>query len=160
MAPHHFLGESELEAELADFVFEEVAQWFDQLEAEFGGQAADVVMRFDRGRGTVEVPAALNDIGVESTLGEKAGVSNVAGFVAEDVNEEMANPPPLFLRIGNAILGAEKAVPGIDDMEVGEEMIAKRMADAFGFAGAEQPIIDKDASNLRPDGADEQRRGH
>ena len=46
--PDDFLGQAELQAELADFVLEQVAQRLDQLEAELRRQAADVVVQLDR----------------------------------------------------------------------------------------------------------------
>ena len=70
MPPDDFFGQAELQAELADFVFEQVAQRLDQLEAEFGGQAADVVVQLDRVGGAVGGGAAFDHVGIERALGQ------------------------------------------------------------------------------------------
>ncbi len=51
VSPDDVLGEAEEFADFADFVFEEVAEGFDEIEAEFRGEAADVVMELDVGGG-------------------------------------------------------------------------------------------------------------
>ena len=69
-------GESEEGAELADFVFEEVAEGFDEFEAELFGETADVVVEFDVGGAAPgfaagDGVAGFDDVGVEGALGEE-----------------------------------------------------------------------------------------
>ena len=73
VAPDDVFGETEEEAELADFVFEEVAEGFDEFEAELFGETADVVVEFDVGGGFsgCDSVAGFDDVGVESALGEE-----------------------------------------------------------------------------------------
>ena len=47
LAQDHRLGQAQLQADLADLVLEQVAQRLDELEAQVGRQAADVVMGLD-----------------------------------------------------------------------------------------------------------------
>ena len=47
MLHQNFLGQAQLAADLADFVFEQIAQRLDQSEGHVRGQAADVVVRLD-----------------------------------------------------------------------------------------------------------------
>ena len=55
VTPDDVFGEAEEEAHFADFVFEEIAEGFDELEAELFGEAADVVVEFD----VLAVPPAV-----------------------------------------------------------------------------------------------------
>ena len=57
VSPDDFLGQAELQAELADFVFEQVAQRLDEVEAELGRETADVVVKFNVGGGFSCPPA-------------------------------------------------------------------------------------------------------
>ncbi len=59
MAEHHLARQAELEAELAHFVLEELAQRLEQLQVQRLGQAADVVMRLDRVRLLVFAPTPI-----------------------------------------------------------------------------------------------------
>ena len=54
MTPDEAVGKTEFEPERANFVLEKVAKRLDQLETQFGGKPADVVVVLDRRRGTVE----------------------------------------------------------------------------------------------------------
>ena len=49
---------------------------------------------------------------------------------------------------------------GIDDVQIGLEMIAERRAHRFGFALAQQAVVDEDARHLRADRLQQQRRRH
>ncbi len=100
--PDDFFGQAELQAELADFVFEQVAQRLDEVEAEFGGEAADVVVQLDRGGGAVLSGAAFDDVGVERALGEEFGVFDLRRFVGEAIDERVADDAAFFLRVGDA----------------------------------------------------------
>ena len=55
VTPDDVLGQAQVLADHADLVLEEVAQGLDQLEAELGGQAADVVVELDVGGGVAVV---------------------------------------------------------------------------------------------------------
>ena len=72
MPPDDVFGEPQELAELADFILEEVAQGFDEVEAKFGGESADVVVELDVGRNARVAVARLDDVGVEGALGEEA----------------------------------------------------------------------------------------
>ena len=76
------MGDAELTAEFADFVFEEFAEGFDEAEAlAFGhafGEATDVVVRFDGGAGAFE-GYAFDYVGVERSLEEPFYLSCFGG---------------------------------------------------------------------------------
>src|SRR5579875_3242020 len=97
------LRQAELEADLANFVFEQISQWLDQGEAEVLGQAADVVVRLDAGSAlTRGGGGALNDVRVERSLYEKVDLTEAPGFFVKDRDELVADPPSLLFRIFNA----------------------------------------------------------
>ena len=100
--PDDFFRQAELQAELADFVFEQVAQRLDEVEAELGGQAADVVVELDRVGRAVGRGAAFDHVGVERALGQELGVFDFAGLGGEAFDERVADDAAFFLRIGNA----------------------------------------------------------
>ena len=87
MPPDDVLGQAQHFADSADFVFEEIAEGLDQLEAELFGQAADVVMEFDVGGGAGVAVAAFDHVGIERALREEVGVLDRLGFALEDVDE-------------------------------------------------------------------------
>ena len=70
MPPDEFFRQAELQAEPADFVFEQIAQRFDQFEAELRRQAADVVVQLDRVGRAVDGGAAFDHVRVERALGQ------------------------------------------------------------------------------------------
>ena len=109
VTPDDVLGQAEEFAEFADFILEEVAEGFDEVEAEFGGEAADVVVELDVGGGLAAggvAVAGFDDIRVEGSLGEEAGVLDLAGFGFEDVDESFADDFAFFLGVGDALEAA------------------------------------------------------
>src|SRR5690606_32231417 len=68
MPPNDFLGQTELQAQLADLILEEVTQWLDQVESKLGWQATDIVMKLDRVGRAVGRSATFDDVGVECSL--------------------------------------------------------------------------------------------
>ena len=64
-------GRSELQAGLAHFVLEELAERFDQLEVHVLRQAADVVMALDERGGIAGDRDALDHVGIKRALGEE-----------------------------------------------------------------------------------------
>ena len=102
MPPDDFFRQAELQAQLADFVLEQIAQRLDQLEAQLLRQAADVVVQLDRRRRAVGRGAAFDHVGIERALGQKLGVLDLGRFVVEALDERVADAPALFLRIGDA----------------------------------------------------------
>src|SRR5439155_14937139 len=100
--PDRFLRQAELEAEAADFVLEQIPQRLDQLEAELGRQAADVVVRLDRRRRAVDGGAAFDDIRVQRALGEEAYILNSFRLILEHIDEDVADSLAFFLRVGDS----------------------------------------------------------
>src|SRR5208282_6187386 len=81
------VGQAELAAECAHLVLEELAQWLDELEIHAVGQAADIVMRLDRDRGSAERAHRLDHVGIEGALRQKLDAAKLGGLLVEDVDK-------------------------------------------------------------------------
>ena len=109
MALDHLGGQAEGQAELAHFVLEQVAQRLEQLQAQFGRQAADVVVALD-GHGLLGLaPPDSMTSGIDRALRQegRALVAAVAGLEPrrlglEHLDELAADDLALLLRVGDA----------------------------------------------------------
>ena len=72
MAIHHLARQSELDAEAAHLVLEQLAQRLDELQVHLLGQAADVVMGLDDVRLAGARARGLDDVGIDRALREEA----------------------------------------------------------------------------------------
>ena len=57
-----------------------------------------------------------------------------------------------MLGIDRILQYIEKTVLGLDNVQVGCEMVAELVDDQLGFVLAQQPVVDENAGQLRPDG--------
>ncbi len=64
----------------------------------------------------------------------------------------MADPPAFLLRIADVAKSFQETSAGLDDVQVGLEMAAKRLPHRLLLPLPQQSIIDEDASDLSPDG--------
>ncbi len=151
MTPDNFVGQAELQAELADFVLEQIAQRLDQLEAQILGQSADVVVQLDRRGGPIFGGAAFDHVRVERALGQEVGAVDLGGFVGKALDEGVADPLALLLRIAHAGQGGQELLLGLDDVQVRAEVIAELLDDFGFFIFAQQPVVDQDAGKLLAD---------
>ena len=117
-------GRPSCEPQPADFVLEQIAQRLDQLEAQVLGQPADVVVQLDRGGRAVAAAAAFDHVGIERALGQESGAFDLGGLVGEALDEGMADPPALLLRIGHAGQRRQEPVLGLDHVQIGLEVVA------------------------------------
>src|SRR5437762_535214 len=69
--------------------------------------------------------AALNNVGVESSLRQKMRIFDVTGLVLEDVDENVADDLPLLLRVADAGQSRQEAVLRVDHVQVGVKVIAE-----------------------------------
>jgi hypothetical protein len=95
---NHLFRKSELAADVAHFVLEQLAQRFDQLELHVGLQSADIVMRFDRDRRPTARRERFDDVGIERSLHEKIrALACPARCRLEDVDERVSDDRSLPL---------------------------------------------------------------
>src|SRR5438105_5116103 len=102
MTPDNVFGQAQDFPDGADFVFEQLAQRLDEIEAEFFGEPAHVVMELDVGGGSCVTVAGLNDIGIKRALGKKSRALDRGGFALKSVDELFADDQALLLRIVDA----------------------------------------------------------
>ena len=151
MAPHQGIRQTELEPQPADFVLEQVAQRLDQLEAELLGEPADIVVDLDRRRGPVGRAAAFDHVRIKRPLGQETRAGDRACLVAKDIDEDMTDPPPLFLRVDHSLERFEKSVGRIDHAKLGTRARAERLGDRLPLTEPQEPRIDEHADHPRPE---------
>src|SRR5207302_9742988 len=95
-------GQSQLTAEGAHLVLEQLAQGLDQLQFHAGRQAPDIVMRFDRNRGATARAYRLDHVGVERALREELDIADLVRLFVKDVDEGGADRFALFFGVGDA----------------------------------------------------------
>ena len=158
MAQGDFFRQAELGADFADFVFEQLAQWLDELELHVLRQAPDVVVALDQGGGVTGDGDALDHVGIEGALGEKFEAGFGSGFgqrfhgVVEDADEFIADDLPFPLGGSDPFQPAKEAGGGADRLETDVKIVAEKALDGFGFVGAEEAIVHEDAGELIADG--------
>ena len=86
LADDELLLQSQLAADLAHFVLEQLAQRLDQLHAHPLGQAADVVVALDHRR-LADDGDRLDDVGIERALREKIHLTELRRLGFEHVDE-------------------------------------------------------------------------
>lgn len=157
VAHDEILVDAELTAKLTDFVLEQLAQGFDELEAlavhHAGGETADVVVGFDGGGGTLEAEG-LDDVGVEGALEEVldlAGVGGVLGglfdsdgLLLEEVDEGAADDLALGLGLGEALEAAEEEVGAVDDGEVDAEVLLECLLYLLALVKTHDTVVNED----------------
>ncbi len=152
MSPDDFFRQAQLQPESPDFVFEQVAQRLDQFEGQILGQSADVVVQLDRGGRSIGGGTAFDDVGIKRSLGQEAGPGDFDCFVGKTFDKGVADAAAFFLRIGNAGQGRQEFVLGLDDVQIGLEVLRKFANDRLFFVLAQQAVVDQDATELRADG--------
>ena len=73
VAVNHFGGEAQGHTEFADFVFKQVAQGFQELQAQLLWQSTHVVVAFDDHGFFAFGTTRLDDVGVNGALGQEGG---------------------------------------------------------------------------------------
>ena len=155
--------QSQLAPERADFVLEQLAERLDELHAHALRQAADVVVALDHLARPLERDA-LDDVGIERALGEEPRLAVLLAialhFLLEHRDELVADDLPLALRIGDAAQLLEETRARVDGAQREMEASRERLLHLGGLAFAQEPVVDEDALELRPDRLVEQERHH
>ena len=164
LAVDDFLRESEFGADFADFVFEKLAEWFDEFEFHLLGEAADIVVALDECGGVAGDGNALDHIGVERALGEEAVVAGIGFFQIargffEDLDELVADDLALALGVGDAFEFFQKLLGGIHCFHPDAELSGEKFFHRRRFVGAEESVVYKDAGEAVANGFVEQDGG-
>ena len=115
-------------------------------------------MQLDRGGRAVDGGAAFDHVGIERSLGQEVGAFDLGRFVGKAFDKHMADPAPLFLRLGHAGQRRQKPVLGLDHVQVGVEVVGELADHRLGFVLSQQAVVDQDARELRADRLVRQRR--
>ncbi len=117
------------------------------------------MVELDVGGGVAVLRAGLDDVGIESALGEEFRVRDSVGFRLEGLDELGANDFALLLRVGDAGQAGEELFGPVDDAQVHFEVVTKGRDDAFALVAAEQAVVHEDADELVADGLVDKRSG-
>ena len=157
----HLLRQTQLAAHLPHLVLEQLAQRLEQRERQPLGQPADVVVGLDRDRGPALGRERLDHVGVERALHQEAHVvPDRARLGLEDVDEGVADAPPLLLGIGDAGQALEELRARVHHPEIDAEVAPEGGLHLLALVQAEQPVIHEDAGEPVAHGPVHQHRGH
>ena len=148
------LRETELAADLAHLILEQLSQRLDEGELHVRLEPADVVMRLDRHRRAAMRRCGLDDVGIERPLHEELRVvARRRGRIFEDIDEGVADPSPLLLGIFDPRECRQKAVRCVDGDQLDPKMRTEGFFNLLALVQPEQSVIDEDAGQLRADRA-------
>ena len=117
------------------------------------------MVQLDRGGRAVDRAAAFDHVGVKRSLGQEFSALDAGRLVGEAVDEGVPDAATLLLRVDHAGQGVEEPFLGMDHVQIALEMVAELLDNRLGLALSQQPVVDQDTRELRPDGLREQ-RGH
>ena len=160
MAVDHAVRQAKRDAQLAYFVFEELAQRFEQFEVQGVRQAAHIVMRLDRNCLTSLGTGGFDDIRINCALSKPARVREFAGLSLEDFDELAPDNLALGLGIGHASELAHELGCRIDVHDADSHVDREGLHDLLGFVQSQQTVIDKHAGEAITDRAVNQRSGN
>ena len=103
MTPNEGRRQAQFDAQRADFVFEQFAQGLNQFEAHLFGQAADVVVAFDRHGRAARKRHRFDHVWVKRALGKEFCAFDGVGVFLEHVDEQAANDLALGFGVGLAL---------------------------------------------------------
>ena len=160
MPGDHFLGKTQLAANIAHFVLEQLAQRLDQLEFHPGLEPAHVVVRLDRHRRSTARREGLDHVRIKGPLHQEVDVvTHLRGCVLEHVDERVADDRPLLLGFFDTRQRIEEALLGVDGDQLDSQMRAKGSLYLLALVQTQQPRVDENAGELVADRAVHQRGG-
>ena len=158
MAPHDFLGQTEIAAHLANLVFEQPAQGLHQLELEIFRQPTHVVVALDlhrnplTGFGIDARAGALDHIGIQGALGQVIEGSKPLALLFKHPDEFGANQLALLLGIGHPIELVDEALPGIDVFDIDVKTLVEKLHQKLGLPFAHEALVNEHAGELIANG--------
>ena len=128
---------------------------------EFRRQAADVVVQLDRRRRAVGARRRSRSRPGRACPGP--GSARRGCDFASCLNTSMNTWPMIFRFSCGSVTPVERRqepLAGVDDVQVGLELVAEGVPHDLGLALAQQAVVDEDARDLRADRLHQQRRAH
>src|SRR5690606_11787685 len=160
VAIDHVVGQAQLQADLAYFVLEQLAQRLDQFKGHVIGQAANVVVRLDHVGLAGLGASGFDHVGVDGALGQELDVLQFGGLFIEDLDEGATDDLALGFRVGNAQQTGEELLLGVGADYRHPHALGEHGHDLLAFVQAQQAVVDKDAGQLFTDGTVQQRGNH
>ena len=176
VAVHHLAGQAKRHAEFTHFVFEQFAQWLQELQAQLLGQAAHVVVALDRHGFFALRAAAFNHVRVNRTLGQERGAFDGRSAVNamfsstgcfelgrlffEHIDKQTANDFPFGFWLAHASQLTQEQVTRIHANHVGVQLAHKHVHHHVAFIQAQQAMVHKHAGEFVANGAVYQGCGH
>ena len=150
---------SQMLSDGADLILEQFTERFDQPQFQVLRQPADIMVAFDHRRRPACRRKGFNHIRIERPLGQKRGVLDLFRFFDEHLGEFIPDDLSFFFRVSDLLQPLEKALFGVDDIEVDVKMAVERLLDGSHLVFTQQPVVDKDTMQFRADGFMKQERG-
>src|SRR5690606_42022761 len=119
----------------------QLAQRFDQAHLHVLGQAADVVVTLDDVGLAGLAAGRLDHVGVDRALRQPFGVGELAGFLIEDLDEQVADDLALGLGVADPFERLEIAVGGIDPDYLDAHVLGEHRPHIYTFLTAQQAGI-------------------
>src|SRR3546814_17479195 len=120
MAADERLGQAKFATQLAHLVLEQFAQRLDELHLHPLGQAADIVVAFDRHRWPAGEADAFDDVRIQRALRQEVRATDFVRLLIATVDEGLDGELALALRIANALPSIEETRHGLPDRKNGE----------------------------------------
>ena len=157
MSHDDLFWQTEFEADLAHFVFEQFAQGLDELHAHFFWQAANVVVRFDDMRFAGPGAGGFDDVGIDRSLCQPLDGLELVRLLVEYLDEVAADDLALVFRVADALERLEETVGGIDANDVDAEVLRERVHDLIALVMPQQACVNEHTHELIADRLVQQR---
>ena len=136
LPPEHVVGQPAFGAQRTHLVLEQLAQRLDELELHFLGQAAHIVVRFNRGRGSF-VRDRLDDVGVQRSLDQVIRAAQLVRFFVEDGDKLAPDDFAFLLGILDAGQLRQESLGSVHHDQVHLEGATKQCLDLHCLARAQ-----------------------
>ena len=157
LAHHEFFVESQLPADDADLVLEQLAQRLDELHPHSLRQSSDVVMALDQ-RCLADDRHRLDHVGIQRPLCQEIDLTELLGLGLEHVDERRPDDLAFPLRIADALQPIEKQLRCVDE-DQRQLQPFEALPDLSALVQPEDAVVDEDAREAIADGAMENQRG-
>ncbi len=159
MTVKHVVRQTQLQADLTYFVFEQLAQRFNQPHLHLFRQAAHVVVRFDDVCFTGCGSRGFNHVRVDGALRQPLDVFQLQRFFVEHFHEDAADDFTFRFRIVLAFQRVQEALLAFHVNDVQTEVVTEHVHDLLSFVQTQQAVVHEDAGQVFADGAVQQHCG-
>ena len=109
------------------------------------------MVTLDQGGGVVANRDALDDVGVERSLGQEVGVTDALERSLEDFDKGVADDLALGLRLRDALQPPQKQLGGVHHPDIDVEMPLVKRLDHLALASTQESVVHEHAGQLLAD---------